>query len=285
MGTQARSLDEAFLSAAFPGQGLTPGPYAVLEVGDTGIGMTPEVLSRIFDPFFTTKPTGHGLGLSAIQGILRGHRGGLKVYSEPGRGTSFQVYLPATSRPLPPAPSTPSNPAGVALGGLVLLVDDEQSILEVTAKALERLGFQVETAADGKEAVERFSTRPSAFRLALVDLTMPRMDGRECFKALRALRPDLPVVLCSGSASRSRSRPSWARGWRDSSRSPIPWARCGRPSSRPCTPDPPRHGPVGPPGAAAGALGEGPAGPSPHQGVETGVTSSSSPHLSQGVPP
>jgi CheY-like chemotaxis protein len=80
----------------------------------------------------------------------------------------------------------------------VLLVDDEDSILEVTAKALERLGFEVATAADGREAVELFSQGPEAFRLALVDLTMPRMDGRECFKALRALRPDLPVVLCSG---------------------------------------------------------------------------------------
>jgi PAS domain S-box-containing protein len=198
VATYARTLDTAFVSAAFPGQGLAPGLYTVLEVGDTGAGMTPEVLSRIFDPFFTTKPAGHGLGLSAIQGILRGHRAGLKVYSEPGRGTSFQIYLPATSRPLPQVSQAPSDPASIVLGGLVLLVDDEHSILEVTAKALERLGFDVETAADGREALELFSKRPEAYRLALVDLTMPRMDGRECFKALRALRPDLPVVLCSG---------------------------------------------------------------------------------------
>ncbi|MBP7618237.1 MAG: PAS domain S-box protein [Geothrix sp.] len=196
--TCARTLDETFISATFPGQGLVPGLYAVLEVGDTGVGMTPEVLARIFDPFFTTKPTGHGLGLSAIQGILRGHRAGLKVYSEPGRGTSFQVYLPATSAPRPQAALVHSDPSDVVLSGRVLLVDDEDSILEVTAKALERLGFEVATAADGREAVELFSQGPEAFRLALVDLTMPRMDGRECFKALRALRPDLPVVLCSG---------------------------------------------------------------------------------------
>ncbi len=196
--TCARTLDETFISATFPGQGLVPGLYAVLEVGDTGVGMTPEVLARIFDPFFTTKPTGHGLGLSAIQGILRGHRAGLKVYSEPGRGTSFQVYLPATSAPRPQAALVHSDPSDVVLCGRVLLVDDEDSILEVTAKALERLGFEVATAADGREAVELFSQGPEAFRLALVDLTMPRMDGRECFKALRALRPDLPVVLCSG---------------------------------------------------------------------------------------
>ncbi|MFZ1375837.1 MAG: PAS domain S-box protein [Geothrix sp.] len=198
VSTCARVLDETFISGTFPGQGLAPGLYAVLEVGDTGVGMTPEVLSRIFDPFYTTKPAGHGLGLSAIQGIIRGHRAGLKVYSEPGRGTSFQVYLPATSTTLPQAVQVHSDPSDVVLGGRVLLVDDEDSILEVTAKTLERLGFDVETAADGREAIELFSQRPEAFRLALVDLTMPRMDGRECFKALRAIRPDLPVVLCSG---------------------------------------------------------------------------------------
>jgi two-component system cell cycle sensor histidine kinase/response regulator CckA len=193
--TRGLQMDEGYAAGQLTGQGLAPGPYVVLEVSDNGQGMTPEVQARIFDPFFTTKPKGHGLGLSAILGILKGHRAGLKVYSEPGLGTTFQLYFPTTSGHIPGNQDFPVLLEG---HGLILLVDDEPDILEVARKALEHFGFEVETASDGLEALEVFSRRPSEFQLALVDLTMPRMNGRECYEALRWMRPELPVVLCSG---------------------------------------------------------------------------------------
>ncbi|GLH73958.1 hypothetical protein GETHLI_24600 [Geothrix limicola] len=197
IATRSRYLDETYLATVLQGQGLEPGLYSVLEVSDTGVGMTPDIQARIFDPFFTTKTAGHGLGLSAIQGILKGHRAGLRVYSEPGRGTAFHLYFPSSGAALPP-PQVQTSDLDQTFQGLVLLVDDEPSIRDSASQALEMLGFEVETAEDGAEAVERFSIRPEAYRAALVDLTMPRMDGRECFQALRRMRPDLPVILCSG---------------------------------------------------------------------------------------
>jgi CheY-like chemotaxis protein len=197
LATYSRNIDEDFLARVLSGQGMAPGLHTVLEVGDTGIGMSPEIQAKIFDPFFSTKPTGHGLGLSAIQGILKGHQAGLRVYSEPGRGTQFLVYFPSSSSALREVQEV-TGPVHTPFTGLALLVDDESAILEVAAQALELLGFEVETAVDGRQAIEKFSVRPEAYRVALLDLTMPRMDGRECFQALRRLRPDLPVILCSG---------------------------------------------------------------------------------------
>jgi len=196
IATSAATLDAEQLDRLLPGQGLRPGPYVVLEVEDSGSGMSPEVQARIFDPFFTTKAMGHGLGLSALQGILKGHQGGLQVHSQPDQGTTFRLYFPASLKPTALA-EVPAKPPA-AFSGLVLLVDDEASILDATAQVLKLLGFEVETAADGLEALERFSVRPEAYRVALVDLTMPRMNGRDCFHALRRIRPDLPVILCSG---------------------------------------------------------------------------------------
>ena len=197
IATVSRSLDEAGLAAELPGQGLPPGRHVLLEVTDTGCGMAPEVLARIFDPFFTTKSKGHGLGLAALLGIVNGHHAGLQVHSEPGVGTTFRLYFPVIQYVPEPPVEVPAEPH-VRLEGRILLVDDEEAILVVGRQALERLGFEVETAADGIEAVTLFSRRPHAYRMALVDLTMPRMSGRDCFLALRALRPDLPVVLSSG---------------------------------------------------------------------------------------
>ena len=197
IATYGQELDESYLASTLPGQGLRPGLHTVLEVGDTGVGMKPDVQARIFDPFFTTKPAGHGLGLSAMLGILKGHGGGLTVYSEPGQGTTFKLFFPASSERVAVTMPAP-KPTEAAFTGLALLVDDESSIREATGQALELLGFEVETAFDGQDALERFSLRPQAYRIVLMDLTMPRMDGRECFRALRRIRPDLKVILCSG---------------------------------------------------------------------------------------
>jgi PAS domain S-box-containing protein len=180
----------------FPGGPPAPGPCAVLEAEDTGSGMPPEVLARIFDPFFTTKPTGRGLGLSAMLGILRGHHGGIKVESEPGRGTRFTLLFRETE-PAEAAAAGPRGP-GFEPGGLVLIVDDEAEIRTAAAAMMERLGFRCLTAADGAEAVGLVRARGRDLRLVLLDLSMPRLDGREAFDAIRALAPGLRVILTSG---------------------------------------------------------------------------------------
>jgi PAS domain S-box-containing protein len=189
-------LDAASV-AALPTQNLAPGRHVTLEVSDTGQGMSPEVMARIFDPFFTTKATGRGLGLSAMLGILRGHRAGLEIHSEVGRGSSFKAFFPAAQGQADLGRA--QDRAGEAeLKGTVLLVDDEPAVLETLGPALETLGFRVLLARDGVEAVARFEADPGAIDLVLMDLTMPRMDGREAFQAIRRLRPDARVVLSSG---------------------------------------------------------------------------------------
>ncbi|BDU76625.1 hybrid sensor histidine kinase/response regulator [Mesoterricola sediminis] len=197
IATSLASLDAARIAEEFPAQNLSPGPYVVLEVEDTGCGMTPEVLARIFDPFFTTKIQGRGLGLSAMLGILRGHKAGLRIRSEPGSGSLFQVYFPATAGKVP-AEAEARPEAGCAFRGRVLLVDDEEIILESTGAVLASLGFEVVAARDGQEALEAFSAPGADWALVLMDLTMPRMDGATAFRAMRDLKPGVPVILSSG---------------------------------------------------------------------------------------
>ena len=191
-------LDADRIAADFPTQEMGPGPHVTLEVRDSGAGMRPEVLARIFDPFFTTKPTGRGLGLSAMRGILKGHRAGLAIQSEVGRGSTFTAYFPAApglaSPVLPPEPAAPEG----LMSGRILLVDDEAVILDTLCPALEAMGLSVVVARDGLEAVSRFRESPEAFDLVLMDLTMPRMDGREAFRIMKAIRPAIQVVLSSG---------------------------------------------------------------------------------------
>jgi len=195
--TETMALDRAYLDQVFQGQELRPGTYAVMEVQDTGCGMSPEVLSRIFDPFFTTKATGHGLGLSATLGILRGHHAGLRIYSEPGRGSTFKVLFPVADGVA--EEEGPTAAAPVTLAGLrVLLVDDEVMLRESTSEALQSLGVAVVLAADGQEAVDLVTQQGPSLDLVFMDLTMPRMDGREAFQRIRRLCPGVPVVLTSG---------------------------------------------------------------------------------------
>jgi signal transduction histidine kinase/ActR/RegA family two-component response regulator len=195
--THAKDLEGSALEALCPNQGLEAGPYAILEVTDTGCGMEPEVLERIFDPFYTTKLTGHGLGLSAMHGILKIHRAGIHIQSEPDAGTTFKILFPATEETLPGALNVGFGPKQT-FQGLALVADDEPMVLEFAAAALESMGFDVILARDGAEAVARFQENPEGIRLAILDLTMPRMDGLEAFAELRRLRPALPVILSSG---------------------------------------------------------------------------------------
>jgi len=171
--------------------------HVVLEVTDNGCGMDEDTKARIFDPFFTTKFTGRGLGLSAVMGIIRTHRASISVESAPGQGSRFTVLFPATanSRPVELAVEPEVDLRGY---GNVLVVDDEDLVRNMARFTLERWGYQVEVAADGRCAVEVFSARPFEFAAVLLDLTMPIMNGEEALRHIRRIRPDVPVVLSSG---------------------------------------------------------------------------------------
>jgi len=180
----------------FHGSELLPGSFVVLSVEDNGSGMDAEVIEHMFDPFFTTKFTGRGLGMSAVLGILSAHDAGIEVQSRPGVGTTISVWLPHQNGGLDHCLATTARAATVS-SGRVLVVDDEQAVLGVVKRMLERLGLSVVTACDGTEAVDIFS-RDRAFDWVLLDVTMPEMDGVECLKRLREINPGLYVVMSSG---------------------------------------------------------------------------------------
>jgi PAS domain S-box-containing protein len=185
------------LTRDFPGQPIEPGTFLSLEVSDTGKGMSPEVQARIFEPFFTTKFTGRGLGLAAMQGILRGHRGGIRVYSEVGKGSTFKLVFPAGSGEAAAVETTSETPDWRGTG-TILVVDDEEGVRLVAADLLKSMGFEVILAEDGLQALERFRKHSDRIKAVLMDLTMPHLDGVETFRELRRLDPGCRVVLTSG---------------------------------------------------------------------------------------
>jgi PAS domain S-box-containing protein len=198
LATGSTEATREYLDSVAPDRELAAGRYVYLVVSDTGTGMDAATLQRIFDPFFTTKFTGRGLGLAAVQGIMRGHRGAITVNTVPGGGTTFTVLFPSAVGAAPPASALPLSEPEPSTGGVVLVVDDEDVVRNVARRTLERAGFIVETAQDGEDALARVRAEPDRYGCVLLDLTMPRLSGDETQWELQRSFPHLAVLISSG---------------------------------------------------------------------------------------
>ncbi len=196
--TGVMHTDSTYLSESYLSPDLPVGDYVYLEVADSGCGMSAATKAKIFDPFFTTKFTGRGLGLAAVLGIVRGHKGVLKVYSEPDRGTTFKMLLPRLESPAQDL-ALPNSPSRDWRGsGTILVVDDEESVRTIAARMLELFGFSVLLAADGRQGVEVFRANQEIISAVILDMTMPHLNGEEAFREIRRIRSDARVMLVSG---------------------------------------------------------------------------------------
>ena len=199
---------------------LAPGQYVRLTVSDTGHGMDKAVLERIFEPYFTTKPLGEGtgMGLSVVHGIVKSYQGHVSVYSEPGIGTLFNVYLPVINA----APASTAYYKALERGSeRLLIVDDEEQIVLMEKEMFTRLGYDVTACLTPEHALETFRQSPDAFDLVITDMTMPKMTGDKLALELLRIKPDIPIILCTGFSERINEETAKAIGIREYIMKPI----------------------------------------------------------------
>ncbi len=202
LSTGMMECNEEYLAKSRIEEKPEPGLFIFVEVADTGCGMDEETQLRLFDPFFTTKFTGRGLGMSALLGIVRGHKGAILVDSAVEQGTTIRVLFPACDETIPSSESevtsSPLSSGMIVPLSRILVVDDDETVRVLCQKLVKRLGHQAVSAADGEEAVKLFEKEGDTIACVLLDLTMPRMDGLETFRAMKKMRPDVRVILSSG---------------------------------------------------------------------------------------
>jgi PAS domain S-box-containing protein len=201
---------------------LKPGPYLELSVSDTGYGIPAHLLDRIFDPFFTTKEKseGTGMGLSVVHGIVGSYGGKIIVSSEPGKGTTFKIYLPTVERDEAPQPIAEESIAGGT--ERILFVDDEPALVKIGKQMLESLGYKVTGRTSSVEALELFKAKADSFDLVITDMTMPNMTGDELARELIRVKPEIPVILCTGYSARINQQRAAAMGIRAFVSKPVP---------------------------------------------------------------
>lgn len=205
-----------------PEMNLKPGPYLRLTVKDSGDGMTPEVTERIFEPYFTTKEKGEGtgLGLSVVHGIVVTHGGAITAESKPGEGSTFHVYFPRTEQTEEIAETKKQEPLPTGTER-ILFVDDELILQDMVSQMLEKLGYEVVTENGSVEALELFRKGPDRFDLVITDMTMPKMTGIELAGELLNIRPNIPIILCSGSIDQALKGKAAAAGIREFMEKPL----------------------------------------------------------------
>ncbi|MCF7810753.1 PAS domain S-box protein [bacterium] len=198
ISTGTLECDDKFLKTTYIYEDISEGTYAYIKVSDSGCGMDEQTLNKIFDPFFTTKFTGRGLGLSAVLGIIRGHKGAIKVTSRPGEGASFLALFPIASKKIKISAKDEEATSDKKGSGTILVVDDEEIIRSLADRVLTRAGFKVLLASDGLNGVNTFRKHADEIRLVLLDLTMPRMNGEEVFEEIKKINNEVQIILSSG---------------------------------------------------------------------------------------